>query len=216
MEYKGIWTNLDGYHVKSLGSQISSMTLASNHEFLLTTTLGGLHAPQAHFIWLDGSGLDLDSRDMRYGTIWCSACSPLNSNGYQAFAIGTESQLIIIGMKPDGPRRITRLEASKKHDQRDVHAVDWLDTNVAMSGLRNGKVFLWDIRAAGVSAMTHRITHGSSICHTRALSGNKIVVSGMKNKVRCSHSRFGIHQPSTINVCSLPSKIPQIQNKKIH
>ena len=205
-----------------LNSQISSMTLSTDHKLLLVTTLGGTKPGQAMFKWLDGGSPELNYRVEMDGSVWCSAANPQISDGYLDFAIGTQRQLLIASVLPYGNAEFFQHRWPRGSAQSGFQAVDWLDKNIIISGLRNGSVFLWDGRASGNGATSQRIQHGSSICHVRALNHNKVVVAGMEDRVSCRKLHPTVPFPPSLllpptkshkdnSLVSFQNPVPQIQ-----
>ncbi|KAL8819361.1 MAG: hypothetical protein Q9191_007749 [Dirinaria sp. TL-2023a] len=109
--------------------------------------------------------------------IWCSAARQLEPG----FAVGHTGCVNVITPRESGwdfsgfgqPR------GSKLSSTDRVQAIDWLDRNTIVEGVRSGKVLLMDVRSRD-SAI--RILHGKGIHHARALGSNQVVIAGTKNQ----------------------------------
>ncbi|KAL9102872.1 MAG: hypothetical protein Q9163_002024 [Psora crenata] len=129
-----------------LGSQVSSLTLSATHQVLLATTIGGFSPGEMLFKWFDGSDRESHFVLTRGGPLWCSACRPQVLTGSLGFAVGSRQHLSLSIVEPQGKIHPFLQRPAAESAQDDVRAVDWLDTNVVMGGLRNGRVFFYDLR----------------------------------------------------------------------
>ena len=119
--------------------------------------------------------------------IWCSAARPSDPG----FAVGLTGRMNVLFPRESGwdmseCRRSQRINLSK-NDR--IHAIDWLDSNVILQGIRTGKVLLMDLRS---QCSAPRLQHPEGINYVRALDQNRIVVAGVKNRVCLQSQRLTI------------------------
>ena len=97
------------------------------------------------------------------------------------------AQLLPSGILPSGGQRGHRFPKSV-----DAFAVDWLDSNVAISGWRNGNVVLWDTRinstGTTIADQALRFEHKRGVCilNMKAWNDNQVTVAGTRNTL-CTH-----------------------------
>ena len=148
--------------------------------------------------------------------IWCSAARQLEPG----FAVGHTGCVNVITARESGWdfSGASHPRGSKLSSTDRVQAVDWLDRNTIVMGVRSGKVLLMDLRSRD-SAI--RILHGKGIHHARTLGNNKVVIAGMKNQViqtfayqYIRHAKtYYIHQLCTYDLRYLPMTKPQSSTK---
>lgn len=126
----------------------------------------------AHF---DLSNLMLRSSS-RFNTIWASAAGPHQGN-QNLFAVGTSNGVMLVHL---WDRAMAEDPWAGGEYVADTLAVDfWGHWNV-LSGMRNGKVRLWDLRSHGSNV---RFQHASCVVNIKSLDRNQILVAGHKDKV---------------------------------
>ena len=144
--------------------------------------------------------------------IWCSAARQQEPG----FAVGHTGCVNVITPQESGWdfSGFSRPRGSKLSRNDRVQAIDWLDHNTIVEGVRSGKVLLEDIRNrdSAIRILTERGIH-----HVRTLNNNKIVVAGMRNQVNGTLGHHILrtvrlttnHQLSTYDLRYLPMTKPQ-------
>ena len=189
----------------TLNAQISSMSFAQDSGFILTTNLGNRGEIKVYSA-LGTTGM-VDSTKTR-NLYRCSAAKP--SSGI--FALGHDGGMDTLWLHPDDYWEISRSPLAESSTQ----AVDWLDRNILIGGLRNGKVRMWDTRASGTnhSSFSHVIKHGSCITHVRAWNQNQIVVAGIEDQLNTYDLRYVLPGPNLEHAASEPyMRFPNYKNK---
>ena len=124
-------------------------------------------------------------------TFWAAAPGPEPT--VPGFAIAT-SHGTALAAESQSSWSIQRLQNFKREDgdgaSSEVLAVDWLDTNVVLSGCRDSTVTLWDTRASGGGATSRPVRHASCINHVRRLDGSRIVVAGLERRMASYDLRY--------------------------
>lgn len=171
----------------TLGIEISSISIDVNRVVLFTTYdtmfLRKLIQPeifndQRQHTVLDNM-IDHPAVNISVHTdIWCSAARQLEPG----FAVGHTGCVNVITPRESGWdfSGFSHPRGSKLSSTDRVQAVDWLDRNTIVEGVRSGKVLLMDLRSRD-SAI--RILHRKGIHHVRTLGNNKVVIAGMKNQL---------------------------------
>lgn len=118
-------------------------------------------------------------------SLWCSAACPTGTKAL--FAVGTSDGLHtlegsgshwMLSQKPFPDERLPdsgefRRRGSSSH--ASVSAVEWLSSDVIVSGLRNSSVFLHDLRSGGSAT---RLQHPHSVTKIRKVDQYRLVVGG--------------------------------------
>lgn len=113
-------------------------------------------------------------------TLWCSAAGP--HKNVSLFAIGTSGGVKVVGLRDlSSPEFLAQHDWHGCDQGHDTLAIDFWTENTVLAGMRSGKVQLWDIRANGTNVRFH---HSSCVRHVRAIDEHKILVAGVKDKVR--------------------------------
>lgn len=118
-------------------------------------------------------------------SLWCSAACPTGTKAL--FAVGTSDGLHtlegfgshwLLSQKPFPNERIVGNEGFRRHgssSHASVSAVEWLSSDVIVSGLRNSTVFLHDLRSGGSAT---RLQHPHSVAKIRKVDQYRLVVGG--------------------------------------
>lgn len=118
-------------------------------------------------------------------SLWCSAACPTGTKAL--FAVGTSDGLHtlegfgshwMLSQKPFPNERLAENEGFRRHgssSHASVSAVEWLSSDVIVSGLRNSTVFLHDLRSGGSAT---RLQHPHSVTKIRKVDQYRLVVGG--------------------------------------
>ncbi|KAF7718986.1 Uncharacterized protein PECH_000166 [Penicillium ucsense] len=135
-------------------------------------------------------------------TLWCSAACPVGDKAL--FAIGTSdglhtleglTSMWTVSQKPFRKDDSSGARGFRRHgnsSHASVQAVEWISSDVVVSGLRNSNVFLYDVRN-GESSL--RLQHSQSVTKIRKADPWRIVVGG-HNTVEMYDLRYvakGLH-----------------------
>ncbi|KAL1981019.1 hypothetical protein VTN96DRAFT_3243 [Rasamsonia emersonii] len=166
--------------------RMSSISLSHTGYFLMTMDSGPkgdsclvtrfLPDPEVYgaYPWSYNQVVAASNRVRDKGTLWCSAARPTGEKPY--WAIGTSDGLHVMegqqGHWVLGKRRMPGGRAW------DITAVEWLTSDVIVSGLRNSAILLYDIRSNGWS---ERLQHAHSVAKVRKVDEYRLVVAGYKS-----------------------------------
>ncbi|KAJ5167724.1 uncharacterized protein N7482_003318 [Penicillium canariense] len=141
-------------------------------------------------------------------SLWCSAACPTGDKAL--FAIGTSDGLHTLegfgshwtlSQKPFPNERSNGTQGFRRHgnsSHASIRAVEWLSSDVIVSGLRNSTVFLYDVRTGDSSL---RLQHSQSVTKIRKVDPYRVVVSG-PNSLEMYDIRFAAnglqHKPKPL------------------
>ncbi|KAJ9192478.1 hypothetical protein DTO027B5_5498 [Paecilomyces variotii] len=138
------------------------------------------------YIW--PSGLTHPTRMPGSSSLWCS--SPCPTGDIPLFAVGTSDGLHTLegigygwslSPKPFPSPENTPLDAippRPKHSHASVMSVEWLTSEVIVSGLRDSSIFFHDLRSRGTVT---RLQHNRSVAKIRKVDEYRLVVSGRQS-----------------------------------
>ena len=195
----------DTFAPDSPKTQVGSMSFAQDSGLVLTTDWG-IRSRIAAYSMLGTSHLvDYTDSENMYR---CSVAKPNSS----IFGLGFDGGLEIISLHPDDfwEYSTSTLEGSS------TQAVDWLDRNILIGGLRNGKVRMWDTRASGNgnASSNHIIKHGSCVTHLKAWNQNQVTVAGIEDRLSTYDLRYVLPRPDLGRAASEPYvRFPDYRNK---
>ncbi|KAL1867213.1 hypothetical protein Plec18167_008754 [Paecilomyces lecythidis] len=121
-------------------------------------------------------------------SLWCS--SPCPTGSIPLFAVGTSDGLHTLegvgygwslSEKPFPHPENTPLDVippRPKHSHASVMAVEWLTSDVIVSGLRNSSIFFHDLRSRGTVT---RLQHPASVAKIRKVDEYRLAVSGRQS-----------------------------------
>lgn len=134
---------------------------------------------------LDGDVPSLTTSSKGVHTIWASAASPLVSP--TMFAIGDSRGTLLLSLTGNGADLSGQRECCGNKKPAETLAVDFWKPNHVLSGMRSGKVRLWDTRSKGTNI---RFQHPSCISNIRSIDDNKVLVAGLAAKMAIYDTRF--------------------------
>ncbi|KAL8850182.1 MAG: hypothetical protein Q9221_004868 [Calogaya cf. arnoldii] len=119
-------------------------------------------------------------------TIWASAASPRIDS--TMFAVGDSKGTFLVRLTGNGVSDVGgQREWCGNERAPETLTVDFWKPDLVLSGMRSGKVRLWDIRSKGTNV---RFQHLSCISNIRAIDDNKVLVAGLANKMAIYDTRF--------------------------
>ncbi|KAL8856417.1 MAG: hypothetical protein Q9178_006987 [Gyalolechia marmorata] len=143
--------------------------------------------PSHHLPGLDGDF----ARMIKYPkdpveTIWASAASPRVDS--TMFAVGDSKGTSLVELVGNGAVDLDgQREWCGNGQAVETVTVDFWTPNLILSGMRSGKVRVWDIRSKGTNV---RFQHPSCISNIRAIDDHKVLVAGLEAKMAIYDTRF--------------------------
>ncbi|CAI7567558.1 unnamed protein product [Penicillium glandicola] len=132
-------------------------------------------------------------------TFWCSAAQPTGSTAH--FAIGTSEGLHTLegtnshwslSKKPfKGNTTSNRRRSGQNQSRNNVHAVEWLSSDVIAAGQKNSKIFLHDLRSGG---SVTRLQHNDAVMKIKKMDEYRLVAAG-PTSLRMYDLRFAPRAP---------------------
>ncbi|KAI4285705.1 MAG: hypothetical protein L6R38_000443 [Xanthoria sp. 2 TBL-2021] len=153
---------------------------------------------------LDGDIASLMTSSQGVHTIWASAASPhIDST---MFAVGDSKGTLLVRLTGDGVSDVGgQREWCGNEQAAETLAVDFWKPDLVLSGMRSGKVRLWDIRSKGTNI---RFQHPSCISNIRAIDDNKVLVAGLAAKMAIYDTRFTKGYPQSHQGGDIEASVP--------
>lgn len=136
-------------------------------------------------------------------SLWCS--SPCPTGNIPLFAVGTSEGLHTLegigygwslSPKPFPHPENTPLDTippRPKHSHASVMSVEWLTSDVIVSGLRDSSIFFHDLRSRGTVT---RLQHNRSVAKIRKVDEYRLAVSGRQSVCLIISSSFNLSHRS--------------------
>ncbi|KAL8991963.1 MAG: hypothetical protein Q9169_007489 [Polycauliona sp. 2 TL-2023] len=123
------------------------------------------------------------------------------------FAVGDSKGTSLISLSDIGAGSSGDIEREACGDDgtTETLAVEFWKPELVLSGMRSGKVRLWDTRSRGTNM---RFQHPSCISHIRAIDNNKVLVAGLAAKMAIYDTRFTKGYPQTPQRGNLEPSVP--------
>ncbi|KAL8660144.1 MAG: hypothetical protein Q9226_000050 [Calogaya cf. arnoldii] len=137
-------------------------------------------------------------------TIWASAASPHVDS--TIFAVGDSKGTLLVRLTGNGVSDVGgQREWCGNEQAPETLTVDFWKPDLVLSGMRSGKVRLWDIRSKGTNV---RFQHLSCISNIRAIDDNKVLVAGLANKMAIYDTRFTKGYPQSRQGGDIEPSVP--------
>lgn len=163
------------------------------------------HAYPSHVLPnLDGDVASLMTSSQGVHTIWASAASPRVDS--TMFAVGDSKGTFLVRLTGDSVSDVGgQREWCGNEQAAETLAVDFWKPDLVLSGMRSGKVRLWDIRSKGTNV---RFQHPSCISNIRAIGDDKVLVAGLAARMAIYDTRFTKGYPQSHQGGDIEASVP--------
>ncbi|CAO1602277.1 hypothetical protein XANCAGTX0491_005903 [Xanthoria calcicola] len=153
---------------------------------------------------LDGDIAALFTFPKDVHTIWASAASPRIDS--TMFAVGDSNGTCLVRLIGNGISDVgSQREWCGNEQAAETLTVDFWKPDLVLSGMRSGRVQIWDIRSKGMNV---RFQHPSCISNVRAIDDNKVLVAGLAAKMAIYDTRFTKGHPQSHQGGDIESSVP--------